>query len=79
MGGFGDCLPSLRQKYSSILSRGDRPSVNICDTELSQKKWRKNMLKTMLKIGFWTTVGLTTGLVGIGLLAHLAESDYPLE
>ena len=33
----------------------------------------------MMKIAFWGTVGIGTGLVGIGLLAALDEADYPLE
>ena len=37
------------------------------------------MLKAIAKIGFWTIVGIGTGLIGIGLLAALDDADYPLE
>tara|TARA_R100000734_G_C3265116_1_gene62653 strand:- start:491 stop:604 length:114 start_codon:yes stop_codon:yes gene_type:complete len=37
------------------------------------------MIKTLAKIAFWGTVGVATGLVGIGLLAALDDADYPLE
>lgn len=37
------------------------------------------MIKTLAKIAFWGTIGVATGLVGIGLLAGLGDEDYPLE
>ena len=37
------------------------------------------MFGTMMKIAFWGTVGIATGLVCIGLLAALDDADYPLE
>ena len=37
------------------------------------------MIKGLMKIAFWGTVGVATGLVGIGLLAALDDADYPLE
>lgn len=37
------------------------------------------MLGKLVKIAALTTIGLTTGLVGLGLLAALEDADYPLE
>tara|TARA_R110002167_G_scaffold6188_1_gene28123 strand:+ start:190 stop:303 length:114 start_codon:yes stop_codon:yes gene_type:complete len=37
------------------------------------------MIGKIVKIGFWTIVGLGTGLIGLGLLAGLGDADYPLE
>ena len=37
------------------------------------------MLYTICKWLFWITVGLCTGLLGLGLLAALGDADYPLE
>jgi hypothetical protein len=37
------------------------------------------MLKKIIKVAFWTTLGLATGLVGLGALVALEEADYPLE
>jgi|TARA_R100000482_G_scaffold110843_1_gene53176 hypothetical protein len=37
------------------------------------------MLGKLIKVAALTTIGLATGLVGIGLLAALEDADYPLE
>lgn len=37
------------------------------------------MLGKMIKIAALGTIGLATGLVGLGLLAALDDADYPLE
>tara|TARA_R110000803_G_scaffold144073_1_gene210001 strand:+ start:1876 stop:1989 length:114 start_codon:yes stop_codon:yes gene_type:complete len=37
------------------------------------------MIGKILKVGFWTVVGLGTGIIGLGLLIALEDADYPLE
>jgi|TARA_R100000084_G_scaffold106461_1_gene64808 hypothetical protein len=37
------------------------------------------MLGKLIKVAALTTIGIATGLVGIGLLAALEDADYPLE
>ena len=38
------------------------------------------MIKTIAKIGFWTVIGLGTGMLGLGVLAALGgDSEFPLE
>ena len=37
------------------------------------------MIGKIAKMAFWGTVGISTGLVGIGLMGALDEADYPLE
>jgi len=37
------------------------------------------MIGKMIKIVAIGTIGLATGLVGLGLLAALDDADYPLE
>jgi len=37
------------------------------------------MIKGIMKVLFWGTVGITTGVGLIGLWAALEDGDYPLE
>jgi len=37
------------------------------------------MIEKIAKMAFWGLVGISTGLVGIGLMGALDEADYPLE
>lgn len=37
------------------------------------------MIKTLAKVAFWGIIGVTTGMIGIGALALLAESEQGLE
>lgn len=37
------------------------------------------MLGKLCKFAVLTTIGIATGLIGLGLLAALDDADYPLE
>lgn len=37
------------------------------------------MIGKIAKLAFWGIVGISTGLIGVGLIGVLDDADYPLE